>query len=495
MTEKTPILGIDFGTSNTAAAWVDGHDRVRVVAVREGVHLLPTVAWYNERGSVLVGDAANQQLQDDPTHTIHGLKRFIGRRWTSPFVHRHKGTVGYRLAEAADGLVGVDLFGKVKPLEDVAVDIFRRIVELASASMRVPAQGCVLTVPAHFGYSQRHVIRRAANRAGLDVKGMVNEPTAAAMYYARKKGDDGRVLIFDLGGGTFDATLLAVMGGVVRVLATGGDAFLGGKDFDHALASSLADRFAADHGVSLAEQRVSLWRLLLAAEQAKVRLSAELSTEIRVPAIAAQGDRFVDLQYTVTRRELESLTAGLVEKCVGICSDILRRAELTAADVDEIVFVGGQTRMPEVQRRLGQIFKTHPSKHIHPDLGVAVGAALLARGEQRLIDVTSAPLGIMIPGVGARELIPANTTVPSVKRLSLGVRPRPGQPLNLAIYELPDAQSLEREHLGTLRADGGWIEQHPGDLELEAWLGDDLEVTLSLRAADGERLPLQIDRP
>jgi molecular chaperone DnaK len=491
----SPVLGIDFGTSNTAAAWVDAKNRVRVVPVREGVYLLPSVVWYGEQGQVLVGDSARQQLIEDPVHTIHGLKRFIGRRWTSPFVHRNKDHFGYKMVEGGDGLVAVDLFGHKRPLEDVAVEIIQRIMELSTASMRAKPESACLTVPAHYGYAQRQAIRAAAVRAGLKVKAMVNEPTAAAMYYARKKGNDGRVLVFDLGGGTFDATLLAVMGGVVKVLATGGDAFLGGQDFDARIVEELATRFERDTNIDLRPQTVSMWRTFVAAEAAKVSLSSNAEARVRVPCVTVDQDRFLDLDYVITRKELEEMAAPLIEKCLGICETILKQANVEPEDVDEIVFVGGQTRMPAIQRRLAQIFNTNPEKHIHPDLGVAVGAALLARGDQSLIDVVSAPMGIMVPGVGAKELVPANTTIPSVKRLALGMRPAEGQPLVMALYESPDASSLEREHLGTTRAEADWLDDNPGDLEIEAWVGDDLSLSLALHADSGGRLPLQIERP
>jgi molecular chaperone DnaK len=490
-----PVLGIDFGTSNTSAAWVDAKKRVRVVPVREGIYLLPSIAWYSDRGNVLVGDAARQQLIEDPAHTVHGSKRFLGRRWTSPFVHRHKNNFGYRMVEGDDGLVAVELYGKHKSLEDVAVDILLRVSELASASLKQKVSACALTVPAHYGYNQRQTIYRAATRAGLVVKAMVNEPTAAAMYYARKKGEDGTVLIFDLGGGTFDVTVLAIMGGVVRVLATGGEPFLGGQDFDGKVVEHLATRFERTYGVDLRSQTVAMWRLFMAAEAAKVALSTQEETRVRVPCVTVHEDRFLDLEDTLTRRELEELTAPLVERCLGLCEEILQRAKLKAHDVAEIVFVGGQTRMPAIQRRVAQTFHTNPSKHIHPDLGVAVGAALIGQGEQSLIGVVSSPLGVMVPGKGAKELVPANTPVPSVRRLSLGMRPTPGEPLIMALFESPDDGGVEREHLGTTRVDAAWLDQNTGALELEAWIGDDLSLTLALKAGGGGRLPLELIRP
>ena len=493
--QPTPVLGIDFGTSNTAGAWVDDRGRVRVIAVKEKVYLLPSVAWYSPKGHVLVGHPARQQMIDDPKNTVFGMKRFLGRKFTSPFVHRYKDRFAYELVEAPDGGVAVKVAGTTKPLEDVAVDIIKRLLELAAVSLGGPVKEVVITVPAHFGYSQRASIRRAASRAGARVKAMVNEPTAAAMYYARKKGNDGTVLVFDLGGGTFDATLMAIVGGVVKVLASGGDAFLGGADFDAKIVDLLVQRFQEQHGIDLKQNTVAIQRVFVTAEQAKIELSKADETRVRVPCVAVQDERFIDLEDKVTRKELEDLTAPLIEKCLGICEDILKRAKLQAIEVDEIVFVGGQTQMPAIQRRLAEIFMANPAKHIHPDLGVVVGAALLAKGDHSLIDVNSMAFGAMLPGGVTKELVPANTPVPAVKKLQLDARPAPGQPLVFGIYEAVDSTSLDRDHLGTVRVEADWLAENPGDLIVEAWMNTDLDLTLFLQASEGGKIPLTIAKP
>lgn len=486
-----PVLGIDFGTSNTAAGFYNERGDLLLIPVSEKVYVLPSVVWYSGRGHRLVGQAARQQMIDDPRHTVFGAKRFLGRRYRSPFVHRHKDRFIFDLVETHDGDVGVALYGEAYPLVDVAADVVKRILELGEATLKHRFTRCVLTTPAHFGYSQRRALREAAERAGLAVQAMVNEPTAAAMYYAHKKGGDATVLVFDLGGGTFDATLMAIRGGVVEVLATGGDAFLGGADFDAALVDHLLEKFELQHGVELRQNSVIMQRLLFGAEAAKVTLTREEKTRLRVPCVALKNDAFIDFDFEVTRRELEDCTAPLVEKCVGICEDILSKARLQPKDVDEIVLVGGQTRMPAIQRRLGQIFKTTPEKHIHPELGVAVGAAILGRGQDTLIDVLSVSLGIMAPGLGAKEIVPPNTVVPGVRRVPLEYRPPLGQPLVLGVYEAIDTTSLERDHLGTARVEASWLDQHPGDLVLEARVGQDFALQLFLHAGSA-RVPLPI---
>gem|GEM_PF-780708 len=487
----TPVLAIDFGTSNSAAAWLDELGRVRVAAIRENTFLLPTAAWYSATGHTLVGQPARQQMVDDPKNTIFGLKRFLGLRFNSPFVHRHKGRFAFDIVETADGHCGVMIGDSIKSFEDVAVDVLKRLLELAAVSYGAPFEECVLTAPAHYGYAQRGAIRRAAMRAGLRVKGMVNEPTAAAMYYARKKGNDGTVLVFDLGGGTFDATLMAIVSGVVKVIATGGDAFLGGADFDARIVDHLLARFERDHAVDLRSDAVAVQRLLVAAEAAKIELSRSEEVRIRVPCIAIKDERFLDLELRLSRTDLENMTATLVEQAVGVCRDILKRAKLEAEQVDEIVFVGGMTRMPVIQRRLADIFVANPSQNIHPDLGVVVGAALLSQGDHSLIDVTSMSMGIALPGGGNVELVPANTTVPSVRRVDVA-RPAAGQPLAFGVYEAVDVQALERDLLGTIRVPPEWLAAHPGPLSVEAWLGADLDLALFLQPGSGEKLSLTL---
>jgi molecular chaperone DnaK len=488
-------VGIDFGTSNSAAAWVDDKGKVRVTAIREGVYLLPSVAWYGPQGHALVGQPARQQIVDDPENTIFGFKRFLGRRFSSPFVHEHKDAFAYRLVPDARGICAVELRGQVKPLEDVAVDVLKRLLELAAVSLGQQVEEVVLTVPAHAGFAQRAALRSAAKRAGVRVKGMVNEPTAASMFYAqRHKGHDRTILVFDLGGGTFDATLLALVSGTVKVLATGGDAFLGGADFDAAIVDWLVERFQARHGVPLRDEPVAMQRLLMAAEAAKIELSRVEEVRIRVPCVAIVDDRFLDLEDVLTRNELEWLTRKLVARTVQTCRDLLRQAQLEPIAVDEIVFVGGMTRMPVIRQQLGDIFTINPDNKLHPDLAVVVGAALLGSGDQSLIDVHAMTVGVNIPGAAPLELVPANTPVPAVRRVPLP-RPPSDRTFVIGLYEAVDATSLERDVLGTARVEPGWLTKNSGALTLEAFLGADSELSLFLDAEGGQKLPLELKPP
>ena len=491
----TPVVGIDFGTSNSAAAWVDDAGRVRVAAIKDGVYLLPTVAWYGPQGHHLVGHAARQQIIDDPHNTVFGLKRFLGRRFSSPFVHEHVGRFAFTLIEGTDGQCAVQLGCGVKTLSDIAVDMFKRLIELTKLSLGTDVVDVVVTVPAHYGFTQRTAIRRAAQTAGVRVKAMINEPTAAATYFAeRNRGKDGTILVFDLGGGTFDATLMTIMGGIVKVLATGGDAFLGGADFDAKIAEHLVAQFRQSTDIDLTKSAVSMQRLLVAAEGAKIELSKNEVAKIRVPCIAVKGEQFFDLEARLTRKEMEGLVSPLVEKCLTVCNDILQRAKIDPARIDEIVFVGGMTRMPLIHTRMAGIFPFNASSNVHPDLAVVVGAALLGRGTQSLIDVNSMSIGVQLPGGVTKELVPANSQVPSVSRLPLGERPPSDKALVIGLFESVDATSLERDVLGTVRVEPAWLVKHPGPLTLEAWLGADLDLTLALDAGDGQKLPLEIKR-
>jgi molecular chaperone DnaK len=500
MATDTPVLGIDFGTTNTAAAWCDVAGKIHLVPTGEKTYVLPSVVWYGSKDRTLVGHPARQQIIDDPQHTIYGSKRFIGRRCNSEYVARHKDTFVYPIVEDEAGLTAVEIDGEVTPLTDVAFRILQRILELANAAAATDFDECVLTVPAHFSYGQRKAVRTSAEMLGLEVRAVVNEPTAAALYYAKHKDMSQKVLVFDLGGGTFDATLLGVNRRVVEVLGTGGDAFLGGMDFDAAIVESLCERFAVEQGVDLRSNKVVMQRLLFAAEAAKISLTKDTTARIRVPFVAQQGTSFLDLEHTLTREELETITEKLVAKSLGIVEDTLEKAGIPAEEVGEIVFVGGQTRMPALQRRLSQKFRHDPTKNIHPELGVAIGAAILGRTLNlprgpALVDVIPIPIGVMLPGVGSREVIRVNTPVPATERLLLDQRPPTGQPLALAIYEAVDPTSVDRELLGTARVEAEWLEAHPGPLELEIRLGQDFDMTVALLAEGGESQVVEVMPP
>ncbi|MBU8898413.1 Hsp70 family protein [Corallococcus sp. H22C18031201] len=497
-TSADPILGIDFGTTNTAAAFFDKTGKLRVVPVTDKSFTLPSVAWFHAADKAIVGHAARRQIIDDPRHTIFGAKRFLGRRFQSEYVARHRDRFAFELLEAPDGYTAAKVYGKVTTLTDVAHLIIRQIHTLASHAAGAPFAECVLTVPAHASIRQREAVRHAAEMAGLKVRAIVNEPTAAALYYANLRNPEQTVMVFDLGGGTFDATLLSVQNKVVKVLATGGDAFLGGANFDELIAERLVDDFQRQHGIDLRPNKVVMQRLIFAAESAKMALSQTEATPIRVPCIAQKDGAFIDFQYTLTRSQLEDMVFQLVERTAAACDDVLERAGLKAEQIDELVMVGGQTRMPAIRQRFAHFKRLSSEKEIHPELGVAVGAAILgrnlARGVTGLADVVPMPIGIMVPGGGQHEVIPANTPVPSVRTVDVDLPPWPG-PVPVALFEAVDRTTVERELLGTVRIEPEWRVANKGPTSLELRMGQDFVLSAALVSQEGRRQPLPIVDP
>jgi|GEM_PF-2052645 len=493
-----PILGIDFGTSNSAAAWVDGNGVVHAVPVREDSDVLPSVVCYHQGGSVLVGHAAREMVVDQPQNTVFGVKRFLGRMFLSDFVGRNRGRFLFNLVEGDEGMTAVEIFGQKKNAEEVAYHILARIVELANIAAGTTFEECVLAVPAHYTFRQRQMLRAVAERL-LTVKAMVNEPTAASLLYAQQRGelkdgqDAGPVLVYDLGGGTFDATLLEVKRGLVEVLSTGGDAFLGGNDFDAKVVELLLERFEAQHkDIDLRSDPVVMQRLKFAAEKAKIELSSSEQSRVRLPCVMVQEDNFVDLDIQLTRRDLEDVVAPLIERTLGISEEIVRKAGRTPDEVVDLVLVGGQTQMPALRGRIGQIFDIK-NDNISPETAVAKGAALLGRGIHILVDVLAVPVGVMLPGVGPREAVPKNIALPCVRRVEVPNRPPEGKPLAMVFYEALDLTSIDRDVLGTVKAPPEWLAANPGKLTLEVRMSASFELDIFLHASEGGRLPLPFE--
>jgi molecular chaperone DnaK len=483
----SPILGIDFGTTNTAAAFFDASGKLRLVPVKDKTFILPSVVWFRAADKAVVGHAARTQVIDDPRHTIFESKRFLGRRFHSEYVARHREKFAFELVEGEDGYCAFYVYGKVQALTEVARQVISQIAALAGAVHGSPFTECVLTVPAHAGVRQRDAMRVAAEKCGLTVRAVLNEPTAAALYYANLRNPEQTVLVFDLGGGTFDATLLSVHNRVVKVLATGGDGFLGGANFDEAIVEHLASLFQEQTGIDLRQNVVVHQRLRLAAEAAKIALSRSEKTRIRVAAAAQRDGQFVDLDGELTRQELEQLSFGLIERAAAAVDDLLIRGNLKPEQIDELVLVGGQTRMPAVRARFAH-FKRHSSeKDVHPDLGVAIGAAIMgrniARGSSALVDVVPMAISVMLPGGVTHEVIPANTTVPCTRAVELPGLPAWNAPVPVVLFEALDRTSTEREQLGTVQIGSEW--RVSGTPRLELTLGADFVLQAKLHASSG----------
>jgi molecular chaperone DnaK len=495
-----PVLGIDFGTTNTSAAWFDRSNKLRVVQVSEKSAVLPSVAWFPsaDLSKCLVGAGAKTQLVDDPKHTVFGSKRFLGRRFQSEYVTQHKNRFAFDLVEGADGYTAALIYGHMISLVEVAAVIIKDIVAKATRAAGHAFRDCVMTVPAHSSVRQREAVRKAAEQSGLTVRAVVNEPTAAALFYANLRNPKQTVLIFDLGGGTFDATLLRVENRVVHVLATGGDAFLGGADLDERIADSFATELEQTAQVSVRNNRTVMQRLALAAEHAKIQLSRQEKVEVRVPVVAQRTDgTFVDLAKSLTRDELEQMVSPLVSRCIEAADDVLARARLRPNDVDEVVLVGGQTRMPLIRKRLSHFPHLSSEKELHPELGVAVGAAILGRNLARtknsgLSDVVSMPVSLMLPGGRTIEVIAPNTPVPCVKSVVLDGLPPWSAPVPLLLFESLDQTATDREVIGTVHVSEEWRTTPNVVPSLELSVAQNFMLTAKLVAPGGMLTALQI---
>ncbi len=484
------ILGIDFGTTNTTAAWSDEQGVVRPVPLRDDGGLsMPTVVWYDGKGGVLAGQSAKEMALADPDHTIYGFKRFLGRRYASDFVHRVKDRFPYKIVAGPDGDVAVECHGRVRPVVETTFHVIQRVGELANVAAGAALEQCVLTVPAHAGFRQRRALRQAAEMAGLDVVAILNEPTSAALFAQRQQSDD-LILVFDLGGGTFDCTLLQAKSGLLQVLATSGDGFLGGNDFDAKVVDVIVNQYREATGSDLRADPVVMQRLSFAAEHAKVKLSTAERAVIQVRCIAGTSTGFVSIERGLPRAELEMLTAPLIERALGLCDEMLAKAKKARADVGCILFIGGMTRMPALRDRLTSVFRYDEARQPDPDLAVAEGAALFANGLHIMTDVAPMSIGFMSAGGATQEVVVPSSVVPCVRKLSLSRPPR--GPLVMAFYEAVSSTSTEREILGSARVDEMWLKLHEGPLFLEARMNREYELELCAVTADGAKLPLAL---
>jgi molecular chaperone DnaK len=414
------IIGIDLGTTNSVAAFMQGGEPV-VIPSAEGERLVPSVVAINKNGERLVGRVARNQAITNPTNTVFSIKRFMGRRADDPEVRRAKTLVPYAVEAAANGDVRVKMDGREYSAPEVSAMILAKIKADAEAYLGEPVTQAVITVPAYFNDAQRNATKDAGKIAGLEVLRIINEPTASSLAYGLDKKKNETIIVYDLGGGTFDVSVLEVGDGVFEVKSTSGDTFLGGDDFDQRIMDYLADTFKKDNGIDLRGDRQALQRLKEAAEKAKIELSTTMQTEINLPYITADASGPKHLVTTLTRSKLEQLTGDLVERTIGPIKQALSDAGLTAGQIHEVVLVGGMTRMPAVQEVVRKFFGKEPHKGVNPDEVVAVGAAIQAGvlgGEVKdilLLDVTPLTLSIETLGGVATPQIERNTTIPTRK--------------------------------------------------------------------------------
>ena len=414
------VIGIDLGTTNSCVAIMEGGDP-NVIANAEGSRTTPSVVAFSDSGERLVGQIARRQAITNPENTISAVKRLIGRRYDDPLVQKAMKVLPYKIVRADNGDGWVEIRGKHYSPAEISAFILQKMKQTAEDHLGEKVTDAVITVPAYFNDSQRQATKDAGRIAGLNVLRIINEPTAASLAYGLDKKKDEKIAVFDLGGGTFDVSILELGDGVFEVKSTNGDTFLGGEDFDQRVIEYLADEFKKDQGIDLRKDRMALQRLKEAAEKAKCELSSSMETDINLPFITADQNGPKHLNMKLTRSKLEALCADLIDKTEAPCRQALKDAGLSPGDINEVILVGGMIRMPAVQERVRRLFGKEPHKGVNPDEVVAVGAAIQAavlKGEVKdvlLLDVTPLSLGIETLGGVFTKLIERNTTIPTRK--------------------------------------------------------------------------------
>jgi molecular chaperone DnaK len=414
------VIGIDLGTTNSCVAVMEGKN-AKVIENAEGMRTTPSMVAFTESGERLVGQPAKRQGVTNPENTFYGIKRLIGRRMSDPMVKKEMDLVPFKIIQGDNGDAWVQSRGKKYAPSQISAFILQKMKETAEAYLGEPVTEAVITVPAYFNDSQRQATKDAGKIAGLEVLRIINEPTAAALAYGLEKKGSGIIAVYDLGGGTFDVSVLEIGDGVFEVKATNGDTFLGGEDFDKRIIDYLADEFKKEQGIDLRNDRLALQRLKEAAEKAKIELSSSMQTEVNLPFITADQTGPKHLNIKLTRAKLEALVEDLIQRTIEPCRNALKDAGLRASEIQEVILVGGMTRMPKVIETVKQFFGKEPNRSVNPDEVVAVGAAIQAgvlKGEVKdvlLLDVTPLSLGIETLGGVFTRLIDRNTTIPTKK--------------------------------------------------------------------------------
>ncbi|MEZ5907751.1 MAG: molecular chaperone DnaK [Hyphomicrobiaceae bacterium] len=453
------VIGIDLGTTNSCVAVMDG-TAPKVLENAEGANTTPSIVAFAQDGDRLVGLPAKRQAITNPTNTLFAIKRLIGRRYDDEMVEKDKGLVPYEIVKADNGDAWVTAHGKKYSPAQISAFILQKMKETAESKLGETITQAVITVPAYFNDAQRQATKDAGKIAGLEVLRIINEPTAAALAYGLDKKKGGTIAVYDLGGGTFDISVLEIGDGVFEVKSTNGDTFLGGEDFDMRVVEYLAAEFKKEQGIDLRNDKMALQRLKEAAEKAKIELSSSTQTEINLPFITADQSGPKHLTMKLTRAKLESLVEDLVNRTRGPCEQAIKDAGLKAAEIDEVILVGGMTRMPKVQALVKQIFGKEPHKGVNPDEVVAIGAAIqggVLKGDVKdvlLLDVTPLSLGIETLGGVFTRLIDRNTTIPTKKGQVFSTAEDGQRAVTINVYQGERELAADNKHLGRFNLEG-----------------------------------------